>query len=179
MQTCLKCGVPTPIDLEDPNAACVHCGAIHTRVAKAQSLRVRQDYRAAARTEREQVRQRRLWSALAIAPLAMAPIGFVVLVMVNVGAVVQGVFLSCIAFPIVGYLYELVLAFPLFVLLDGQNTPRAHEFAARGVLVGCLPASFFVCSQPDHAGLLAAGSLLFGAILGFILWMLVGLHEPN
>jgi hypothetical protein len=174
VQTCLKCGVPTPIDEQDPNAACVHCGAIHARVAQAQALRVRQDYQAAARMARGQRRQRSLWSALAVAPLTMAPIGFVILVMINVGAVVQGIFLSFIAFPILGYLYELVLAIPLFALLNRPEPPSAWAFVMRGCLVGCIPLLFFVFSQPREVGTLAIGSVFFGAILGLILWVLQG-----
>ena len=179
MQTCLKCGQPTPMDLQDPNAACIHCGAIQSRVVETRSRHVRQKYRAEARAERVQRRQRRLWQALAVAPLALAPLGFVVLVVINLGAVVQGIFLSLVALPILGYLYELVLAFPLFVLLDREDTPRALEFVGRGAFVGCLPSAFLALSQPAHVGFLAIGSLLFGAILGFVLWMLAGIEKAS
>lgn len=172
MQTCLKCGAQTPIEADDPSAACVHCGAIQTRVARAQASRSRQQYQTASRSELVQRRRRGLWTALAVAPIAMAPIGFVVLVLINVGAVVQGFFLSCIAFPIVGYLYELALAIPLFALLSRPEPPSAGAFAALGCLVGCIPAICLAVSHDRDLGPLAIGALSFGAVLGLILWAL-------
>ena len=115
-----------------------------------------------------------LWQAMLIAPLGLAPLGVLLLMLFSTRSVIDSLFLSAIALPVLGYLYEIVLILPLAFVMDRQDDPRPGAFALVGGLVGCMPALFLVLIQVNGCGILAAGSVTFGAMLSLILWMLAG-----